>query len=183
MSNLGLPIQAALISVSGSLLIAIAIWFFGRRRDQRNLTMELHKQYYSPEIAKARLDCRRFVTSNCNADWSKIDPYSLLAEEVLKDGYSEVVRYFHRLGALYKENEIRKSLARRLLAREFGFWYTFLFQPMADRDDWWTKEAILGLLKLFDEDEGKIDFEKGAISGRERRAKAKAQLEVAAKGR
>ena len=127
MSDPRIPILAALITASAGFFVAMAVWILGRRRDQRNLTIELHKQYYAPEMGKARLNAAKLVMLHCDNDWSLIDPYKLSADEIFKDGYSEVVRYFHRFGVLYKEREIRKSLARRLLAREYGYWYHFLF--------------------------------------------------------
>ena len=181
MSKNTIEIQTAIITAGASVLIALAVWILGRSRDRRNLTLELHRQYYLPEMGKARLNAAKFITANCHVDWNTIDPYKLLGEESWKDGYSEVVRYFHKVGALARENETNLPLMRRLLAREYGFWYSFLFQPMAGRVDWWTKETILGLVNVFDKAGGKSDYSNGVENGRERRAKARAHLIVTAK--
>ena len=169
-------LHAALISAIAALIVALAIWLLGRRRDMRDLTLELHKEYYAKSMRRARHQASNFIRKHCDKNWSDIDPYRLSGSEEEKDGFSEVVRYFHRLGVLYKENEIRKSLIRRLLSREFGFWYSYLFHPMRDRSDWWTKKVILDLDRLFSKKEGSQEYDAGAQSGRLRRANAAARL-------
>lgn len=166
-----LPFLPPLIGALVGAVIALLIWRLGRRNDRKKTTLELYRTYYSKDFGAARFLAAEMVRGLPETDWSAKEPFDLKISEAHKDGYSEVVRFFHLLAILYRENEIQRELARKLFAREYGYWLAMLFDRARNRASWWTGPAILELEKHFRSEPASSNFEEGHKEGLEYSAK------------
>lgn len=132
----------AIVSVLGSSLVAWAVYRAGRTQDRIKTTLELHKEYYSPSFGTARTQAEHFYQLHHDRDWGAINPYDLDDPEDKLKGYSEVLRFFHRLSILWQRARLDEDLLASLFSREMGYWMGFVFEPMDARTDWWTKPDI-----------------------------------------
>jgi len=143
---------SGVVLLSGKLGIAIVapvltlgIWYAGRQQSRRQQTLELFREYYSPDFAKYRVDAERFFSLFPKHDWSADDIYNLPDSDGYREGYSTVTRFFHRTAILFEEGQLDRSLARKLLARETGYWFAVVYELMAERKGMFTREAIFRL--------------------------------------
>lgn len=158
----------SLVSVLGSTIVAWAVFGAGRTQDRIKTTLDLHKDYYSPLFALSRNMAEHFYQFHHANDWSTENPYDLEDPEDKLKGYSEVLRYFHRLSILWQRDRLDDDLLTDLFSREMGYWMGFIFEPMGARTDWWTKSDIYRLAghlaKSHDE-----NYDQGRREGVERR--------------
>lgn len=138
-------ILPSLVSVVGSTIVAWAVFQAGRTQDRIKTTLDLHKDYYSPAFAISRNMAEHFYQLHYARDWTVVNPYDLDDPEDKLKGYSEVVRYFHRLSILWQRERMDEDLVTDLFSREMGYWMGFIFEPMNARTDWWTKPDIYRL--------------------------------------
>lgn len=138
-------ILPSLVSVVGSTIVAWAVFQAGRTQDRIKTTLDLHKDYYSPAFAISRNMAEHFYQLHHARDWAAVNPYDLDDPEDKLKGYSEVVRYFHRLSILWQRERLDEDLVTDLFSREMGYWMGFIFEPMNARTDWWTKPDIYRL--------------------------------------
>ena len=135
----------AAAGVAGSLLVAITVFLANRRQAKIDLTISLYREYYSSDFGRTRYAAERFVRAHGEKDWESWNPYEADDEPELREGYSEIIRFFHRLAVLEREGRLNRALAAQLFSREYGWWDAFLFSRMERRKNWWTKPAIVDL--------------------------------------
>lgn len=156
------------LSVAGSGLVAFAVFKAGRTQDRIRTTLELHKEFYSPTFAASRRDAEHFYQLHHERDWGNVNPYELDDPEDKLKGYSEVLRYFHRLSILWQRDRLDEELLSSLFSREMGYWMGLIFEPMSGRTDWWTKSDILKLAAHLG-DAGSESYRQGEADGSLRR--------------
>lgn len=167
------PLVHALPAAAGTLLsggiagtVAIAIFWAGRVAGRRETTLELHREYYSDDLAAARTGATDFMLRHRDVDWATSDPYVVGAGDADLAHYSTVVRFWHRVAVLYDEGEIDRGLAQRLMSRELGHWRALILEPMEARKDMWTRAMLVELARRFSIGERPRDFADGLARGR-----------------
>lgn len=110
-----------LVSVVGSTIVAWAVFQAGRTQDRIKTTLDLHKDYYSPAFAISRNTAEHFYQLHHARDWAAANPYDLDDPEDKLKGYSEVVRYFHRLSILWQRERLDEDLVTDLFSRGMGY--------------------------------------------------------------
>jgi hypothetical protein len=161
-------ILPSLVSVVGSTIVAWAVYRAGRTQDRIKTTLDLHKDYYSPAFAISRNMAEHFYQFHHYRDWAAVNPYDLDDPEDNLKGYSEVVRYFHRLSILWQRDRLDHDLVTDLFPRETGYWMGFVFEPMNARTDWWTKPDIY-LLAEHLKRANAVNYSQGFQEGLDRR--------------
>ncbi len=157
----------ACVGASVTLAIAFANWWQGKRQ----AVLELHREYYSRSFSEDRQTAARFFKRYGGADWSQIGPYALPDPDQTREGYSQVLRFWHRVAVLYQSDALDRMLAQRLLAREIGYWFGFVFEGMEAREDMFTRDLLFAFIGKMRNGRGKAEFENGAADGRRNRAK------------
>ena len=163
-------LQPAIITGSVTLLAAFIVYYITRRQSRIDTTINLHKEYYSFTFAAYRYKAERFFRYHYDRDWSQTDPYKLDDPEGALEGYSEVLRFFHRFAVMYDWKRIDKKLASSLFSREVGYWFGRAFEPMLPRDDWWTKPMIVGLTNKLPRRGDRGAYQEGYAAGLRARA-------------
>jgi hypothetical protein len=174
------PILPALISVTGTAVVALLVYRAGQAQNRITNTLDAHREYYNHEFAESRQIALQFFRVNAGRPWSKTNPYDVPDPGGLLKGYSEVLRYFHRLALLWEHNRIEKPIVGQMFAREMGYWMGVAFDPMKEREDWWTKSMIF---KLSDDlrasKDGQAAFQDGFSRGKAALAREATAKEVA----
>lgn len=149
--------------------VAISIGWTSRLQARRQATLDLHREYYSHRFAEARLTAARFFKRYPDQDWSKQGPYDLPDPDNTREGYSEVLRFWHRVAVLYENGALDRALTEKLLSRELGHWFGLVFESMRLRKDMYTKDLLFRLRDRFLVGEDPESFRSGYRDGAERR--------------
>lgn len=159
-------IAAAAIGAGVGATVSVAVFLANRYQARRGTTLDLLSEYYSPEFAENRRSAERFMVKHGDTDWSVSDPYESWPEDPDLRGYGAVVRYWQRVAILDREGELKSDLAKRLLAREIGFWDALVFQPMRGRSNMYVRDLLARLITRFSKGTSAEAFEAGAEAGR-----------------
>ena len=162
-------IPPALWAAAIGACVTVSIFLITRQQSRRQVTLDLHKEFYSHAFAEQRGKATRFFRRYATTDWSRLSPGNLPDPDDNHQGYSEVLRFWHRVAVLYENGALDRSLAQRLLSRELGYWFGFVFEDMRERPDMFTRELLFGLSYQFETGEGKGLYLAGLQSGREHR--------------
>ena len=163
------PVIGALFGAALTATVNLAIWMIGRRNDRKSSTLKRYRFYYSREMGEARFKAELLIRKNSHRDWSTFDPYQSESSDDEREGYSEVIRFFHLLAILYEEHEVLRKLTAKLFAREYGYWDGLLFRPMKDRHSWWTGPAIREFGRKIIASEAKSLYLQGLAKGQRQR--------------
>lgn len=156
-------------SVVGSIIVAWAVFGSNRQQDEIKTILDMHRDYYSGGLAGKREDAIKFFKLYHSTDWVVNDPYDVSDPENKRDGYSEVLRFFHRLAILNINKRVDRQLTTDLFSRELGFWWGFAFCRMKKRSNWWTGQMVYRLARTLCEQGGWPSFRAGYRSGRKLR--------------
>lgn len=159
-------IAGTMIGAGVGATVSVAIYAATRAQARRQTTLDLFKEYYSPDFADLRRQAERFMARHAKMDWSINDPYILGATDSDLAGYGAVLRFWQRVSTLYREDEVSRGLMQRLLARELGFWNVRIFKVMAARKGMYVRGPIVDLAYRISIGEGRTLFEKGESDGR-----------------
>lgn len=151
-------------------LITLCIFWSTRYQAKRQVVLDLHKEYYSETFALSRAKAERFLRLYNDVDWKETNPYRMLDPKDDRPGYAAVVRYWHRVAILYKNNQLDVNLAHDLMARDLGFWYGRLIEPMRFRDGMYTLDDLLWLVDMFKMRTSGRRFNSGYADALKRRA-------------
>ena len=165
----------SLLGIFGSATVALAIYVFGLTQKRIENTLALHNEFYTHGFAESRRAAEHFYLYHHDQAWGEVNPYDLEDPEDNLKGYSEVLRFWHRVSVLWQQHRLDNQLLASLLAREMGYWMGFIFEPMDTRDDWWTKADIK---KLSNEMEYLMPeiYSSGRADGVEKRTKGKVRV-------
>lgn len=155
-----------------SALVAFAILHVGRRRERRKISLEMYKEFYSPEFSQWRYDAEVFFEAHSHQDWRKVDPYTLADPEVKRKGYASVTRFYARLSILYAEKELDRVFIQRTLSRVSGYWWGYVYEEMVERQSMYTKELISYIFQAIRDGSRSDEFAKGYQEGVGRKAVA-----------
>lgn len=166
-----IPVLQSVITVAGAAIVAFGVYAAGRKQSRIETTLEMHEEYYSSDFGRARRQAERFVRLHFDVEWSCNDPYDLPDPERLREGYSQMVRFYHRLAVLMARGRLDRGLASDLFSRELGVWFGIVFEAMSVRQNWWTHRMIFDLARRLSRAGGARLLRDGLDEGRrERRA-------------
>lgn len=157
------PFWAAAIAATVTSGVALAARF----QSKRAATLELHKEYYSHDFAEDRRTAERFFQRYPRDQWD-VSPYKFPDPDDTLRGYSQVLRFWHRVAVLYKNYAIDRSLTEKLLSREFAYWWALIFIKMNIRDDMYTWDLLNDLSSSLLIGEGSDSYKQGFNEGRKR---------------
>lgn len=148
---------ASLKFEAGDILVGLILpllLFWGQARSaKRRATVELLKDFQSPEFSQARGAALDFVRSQLPDESSALDSNRKLTTK-LKDARRSVhtiMRFFLRLRALEHANLIDGRKAWRLFGPHFAYWWAYTFEAQArTRTDWSSKDEIEALYRWFE---------------------------------
>jgi hypothetical protein len=164
-----LPTAAWPAAIGASITAGIAV--INRVQSKRELALSLHKEYYSHEFAEDRLVAGQFMKRHAGHDWTLSGPYQVRDFDGTLEGYSRVLRYWHRVATLYFEGALDRSLTQRLLSREFGHWYGLVFETMERRKDMYTLKLLMAFRDQIAIGEHRDAFDEGLSEGQRRQRK------------
>lgn len=162
-------LQPAILSAAISASVTFGIAYISRHQSRRQVTLDLHKEFYSHEFAEQRGKATRFFKRYATADWSKLSPSELSDPDGTHQGYSQVLRFWHRVAVLYENDALDRPLAQRLLSRELGYWFGLAFEDMRERQGMFTRKLLFGLQYQFEIGESRNLYFAGLRAGRRHR--------------
>jgi len=158
----------SLVSLLGSVSVALLVYRAGRAQSRVQTTLELHREYFCTEFALVRSQADRFIRFNHDKDWS-LEPSAFPDPERAIQSLQQIIRFFHRVAVLRQVGQLNEKLLFSLFAREAGYWAAFIFWPMKDRTGWNTKSSVLDLLDYLKDRTRGGAFAAGVDAGRDRR--------------
>jgi hypothetical protein len=118
-----------LLSVGSGLLGVIlgvtSSWLLVRRQHQLTITLDLHREFNSGQMARSRHVAGKLVLEHHNKTYLEL--YQQLSPEQMQDIWN-VVYFYQRLWLLIKHGHIRKDYVKELFADVFYYWLTISFQ-------------------------------------------------------
>jgi hypothetical protein len=150
----------AIAAIVFSVAIALAVYRLqdrdSKRRDEQqsaqarvSTALELHREYNARAFADARSEARKFVRKNSHRgeEWVKTASFSEWdnpgEEQAAKAAaLHEVMRFFHKWGALAKTGRVDANIAFELLGWDLAWWNGFAFEAMKDRKRSRTLQSI-----------------------------------------
>jgi hypothetical protein len=168
-ADLARALFAAALAFGGSALVAWGIYRAGLRQERVRTTLSQHEAYYSARFAKERARAAAFFMILNSRYPPGTDPYD--TREPKLSGYSEVIRFWHRLAVLNRHGRIDPELAAELFGYELGWWFGFGFAVMEKRENWRVRPLIVELAKTLRRHGGEALLETGHADGTAKRAR------------
>src|SRR5258708_22995167 len=118
-----------LLSVGSGLLGVIVggtrSWLLVRRQHQLTMTLDLHREFKSGQMATSRHAAAKLVLEHHTKTYLEL--YQQLKPEQMQDIWN-VVYFYERLWLLINHRHIRKDYVKELFADIFYYWLTISFQ-------------------------------------------------------
>ncbi|MEM8557038.1 MAG: hypothetical protein AAGG50_04270 [Bacteroidota bacterium] len=150
--------------MGGAVLGASVAYVLARNRGRRLLTFELHREFHSDRILRARSNAEKFVRKYPNTIYNDLNYTE--DEDILRNSTWELIGFYERLWLSVKHKRVDRDLIPELFGNLFYWWYIVAFEKLLVPSKWSASDQISDLKKWFDENT--YDYQKEEWSERGR---------------
>lgn len=140
----------AIIGVLGTLLgTGLGVWlshFVNSRQDKTKLTWELHRDFYTSELSKARSEAAKLIEKYPYKSYKELDELDSIETTCVW----ETLGFFQRLSLSLRYKKVDDQLTCDLFAEAFYWWYFASYEhSLVPINEWESSENVIWLKKEF----------------------------------
>jgi len=133
-------VVSSLVGLFGVVIGALAAWWSGIYASRWSRTLDMHREFNSERLSKARIDALKFLKEHGQLSFTEIADKPELNDESVS--LWEVMRFYQRLAVAVKH----KQVIRRVVLDEFGeiflWWYIVCFSKSLKGTNWVAEKDI-----------------------------------------
>lgn len=141
--------------VLGALAGAVATWYAAQRDKRFETAFELHNEFFSAEMLKARGVADHYLMTKQGVHFRELH-YSHRDPEM--DSVFMVMEFYERVALAHKHKRLSAALATDLFASIYLYWWKNYFEVGTKESKWEVGDRLLDLKNVFKKQLGSARF-------------------------